>query len=115
MAATISRTARWAFAVALAAFVARPAPATGGIDDPPPGFEGPWIIEVGPEVAVIVDGQGSVAMMGEAPQRVQACEATAGCSAFWEDGLGAVVIVNQSPAPASPPSPAAASEGATPR
>jgi hypothetical protein len=112
-----SRATRCAFLLALLAFVALltlPVSAAAGIDDPPPAFDGPWIIEVGPEIAVIVDGQGSVAMVGEAQQRVQTCEATAGCGAFWEDGVGTVVIVDQSPAPASPPS-AAASKGAAPR
>ena len=110
----MSRSAPFAF-LAGVVLSALASPASAGIDDPPPAFEGPWIVEVGPDLAVIVAGEGNVTMAGDAEQRLATCQATAGCRALWDDGVGTVVIIDQSPAPASPPSPGAASKGATPR
>jgi hypothetical protein len=105
------------------ACLARPAAALAGIDDQPPAVEGPWIIEVGPDVAVVVDEQGRVGIVGDAEQRVRDCKVNPGCTVYWDDGVGLAVIPDQSPAPASPaptspaaaPSAAASVGGAAPR
>jgi hypothetical protein len=117
--AAAKRGRRWcAIALVALALAAIPAPATSGIDDQPPAVEGPWIIEVGPEIAVIPEPGASFAII-DAGGSARACEATVGCAAILDEGVGAVVIVDQSPVsvvPASPAPSAAASEaGAAPR
>ena len=89
------RSRRWARVLALAALalVAVPGTAVRAYDEPAPAVEGPWIVGAVDDMTIIVDDRGNVIMTGDAPERVQRCESAADCSAFWEDGVGAAVIV----------------------
>ena len=94
------RSRRWrqvlafaALALVALALLAVPAAAARG-DDEPPVVEGPWIVGAEAEITVIVDEQGNVVMTGEAAERVRRCEVTPACWAFWDDGIGAAVIVS---------------------
>jgi hypothetical protein len=116
------RLRRWgalALPLALLALVASAAPAAAGVDDQPFAMDGPWIIEVGPEIAVIPEAQASFVIVSDAVGSARACGATRGCTAVVDEEVGAVVIVDQSaasPAPASPAASAAPSGlGAVPR
>jgi hypothetical protein len=109
---------RWWRALALAALALAALPARAfAVDDQPFVIDGPWIIEVGPEITVIADPGGD-AIVGDAASISPACVTTDGCTAVWDEGVGAVIIVDQSPpVPASPaaPSSAASALGAVPR
>lgn len=91
----LTRSRRWRRVLVLAALalVAVPAAAARG-DEQPPAVDGPWIVGADAEVTVIVDEQGNVVLTGEAAERVHRCEVTPACWAFWDDGIGAAVIVS---------------------
>ena len=100
----------------LLALAASATPAAAGVDDQPFAVDGPWIIEVGPEVAVIPEAQWSFVLVRDAVGSAGACEETRGCTAVVDDEVGAVVIVDQSPAsPASAAASVAPSVVAVPR
>jgi hypothetical protein len=89
------RSRWWARVLALAALAlaAFPAAAARADDEAAPAVEGPWIVGTVADMTIIVDDQGNVIMTGDAPERVQRCAPAAGCSAFWDDGIGAAVIL----------------------
>jgi len=96
---------RWRRLLALAVFALAAIPAANvrAYDEPPPPVEGPWVIEVAPDATIIVDEQGNVVMTGGAPEEIQRCELEAGCAAFWDDGIGAAVIVSPADVAVSAP------------
>ena len=93
--ASPARSRRWGRVLALAALalVALPAAAARADDETAPAVEGPWIVGADADTTIIVDDQGNVIMTGDAPERVERCDFVAGCSAFFEDGVGAAVII----------------------
>lgn len=58
-----------------------------------PVADGPFVVEAGPRAAVIVDGQANVAVSGDVDAQVRACGLTPGCIAFWEEGVGVVIVL----------------------
>jgi hypothetical protein len=59
----------------------------------PPRTEGPWVVEASPDTVVIVNQRGDVTLAGDAEARVRACGLTPGCIAYWEEGIGPILIV----------------------
>jgi hypothetical protein len=97
--AWLTRSRRWgrervlALALAPLALVAVPAAAVRADDETAPAVEGPWVVGAEADTTIIMDDRGNVIMTGDAPEQVQRCVSAAGCSAFWDDGIGAALII----------------------
>jgi hypothetical protein len=90
-----ARSGRWRHLLTLAALAlaAFPVAAVRGDDLPAPGVEGPWVVGADADTAIIVDDRGNVIMTGGALERSRRCESETGCAAFWDDAIGAAVII----------------------
>jgi hypothetical protein len=90
-----ARSRRWWRVRALAALAlgAFSGAVVRAADGPGPVVEGPWVVGAEADTTIIVDDRGNVILTGDAPERVQTCASAEDCTAFWDDGIGAAVII----------------------
>jgi len=94
---TVRPCARWwrraLVAVGAVALLSATVPAARGDDQTTPPPEDPALAAAPGQAVVIINQHGDVTIAGDAERYVRACGLTPGCIAYWEEGIGPIIVV----------------------